>query len=190
MYVLISNVCEILCLDGNTCSSRVSGVPDPYMQPPKAYLDMLDRAARLPPFQDMPETDPLSSVLSQQKSITEKYVINQLFLSDYLITNIPFKNNLIDALQFVQARDKQKLKVKMEKDLETLWNYYKDDEKKRKMQSGEECSQDVAMPAHERMICFICETWLRPACKHLYFCSRCNTKSRPCPSCLILDRSS
>ncbi|GKB95919.1 hypothetical protein Tco_0982056, partial [Tanacetum coccineum] len=100
----------------------------PYMKPPKAYLDMLDRAARLPPLPEMmPEPDPLSSVLSHQNNIIDKY-----------------------------ARDKQKLKVKM----------YKNNERNRKMQFGEECSQDAAMP-NVSMSCFICDTSLRPACEHM-----------------------
>ncbi|GJQ96319.1 hypothetical protein Tco_0007458 [Tanacetum coccineum] len=86
------------------------------MEPPKSNLDILDRAARHPPLPDMIETDPLSFVLSQQKSIIDTYALN-----------------------------KQKLKVKMENDLESLWNNYKNYERNRKMQSGEECSQDAAI---------------------------------------------
>ncbi|GKE59581.1 hypothetical protein Tco_1498766, partial [Tanacetum coccineum] len=135
---------------GNVGSSKITGAPDPYMKPPKAYLDMLDRAARLPPLPEMmPEPDPLSS-----------------------------------------ARDKQKLlKVKMEKDLESLWNNYKNNERKRKMQSGEECSQDAAMP-NVSMSCFISDTSLRPACEHMCLCSRCDNKPQECPYCLAFDGSS
>ncbi|GJR56755.1 RNA-directed DNA polymerase, eukaryota, reverse transcriptase zinc-binding domain protein [Tanacetum coccineum] len=107
-------------LNGNDGSSKITRVPDPYMKPPKAYLHMLDRASRLPPLPEMiPESDPLSSVLSHQKSIIDKY-----------------------------ARDKQKMKAKKEKNLGMLWNSYKVDEKQRKMQSGKECNQDAAMPVH------------------------------------------
>ncbi|GJZ29974.1 hypothetical protein Tco_0575021 [Tanacetum coccineum] len=62
----------------------------------------------------------------------------------------------IHVVEEANALNKQKLKVKMEKDLESLWNNYKNNERKRKMQSGEECSQDAAMP-NVSMSCFICD---------------------------------
>ena len=37
---------------------------------------------------------------------------------------------------------------------------------------------------HVLKFCFICDMLLRPPCKHLYLCSRCDTMSQPSPSFL------